>query len=196
MGSSMLRHAWLGGLASGGVALTHVLTYFLAAPDPHGRRHLLLATGHRYWPLITGIALGALVAGLAQFSLRCFRGAGSRHATGLRFYGSIAARLAALQAVGFAALETVERELAGGSVGGLLTEPVLPIGLLVQTAVAALGALILLGFARAVGAAARLLRPQRRARPVSSRAIPEPSFWPRLAPARGGPTLRAPPGPA
>jgi hypothetical protein len=188
-----LHRLWVGGLACGGVVLTHTLAYLLAAPDPQSRRQLLLATGHRYWPYFSALALGAVVAGLAQFTLRRFRHARPADNTVRQLFGPTAGRLIALQAIGFLGVEAFEGVFVHGDLTEVLAEPVIPLGLLVQTLVAALAALLLILVARAVDLVARLIRPKLRRIRVPVLPAPRPMYWPRLAPATGGPTLRGPP---
>ncbi len=119
-----------------GVAAGHWLLYSAVAPSGSQREDLLQATGHTYWriALLTGLLLG--FASLAVLVLRHFRAGLYGAAADLPGYLRLALRLSAIQAVGFTALENFERTLAGGSLGSLLEDDLLTLGLLIQVVVA------------------------------------------------------------
>jgi hypothetical protein len=183
---------WLGALAAAGVGLTHVLAYFLTAPDPTARRELLEQTAHGYWSYASAVALGVLVAGLSGFVISRVRERAVYPQSGRALYVFIATRLAVLQAVGFLVLEASERAVAGG-LADLLAEPVVLLGLGIQAVVAALGALFLLLLGQIVealtDASATVF-----VRPASQIFVPVLSFTqPHTYAAAGGATPRAPP---
>ncbi len=131
---SRSRPWWLGGVACGGVVLSHWIAY-LAVPEGT-LDHALAQTGHRYWGHFVALALAASVAALTSFSLRALRGEDRRCRRSLeRQFLS----LVALQGGGLFLLEATERALSGhfDGVAGLATEPAVAWGLLVQVAVAA-----------------------------------------------------------
>ena len=183
---------WLGALAAAGVGLTHVLAYFLTAPDPTARRELLEQTAHGYWSYASAFALGVLVAGLSGFVISRVRERALRPQSGRALYFFITTRLVVLQAVGFLVLEASERAVAGGLVD-VLAEPVVLLGLGIQAVVAAIGALFLLLLARILeavtdGTASVFVRP------ASRIFLPVLSFSrPHTYAAAGGATPRAPP---
>ena len=182
------RRAWLSGLAFSGVILAHLLAYVLVAPDDHHRAELLESTGHGSWAIVVGLALAALVATLAGFALRVAR----RPATRPPFW-SCALRLAALQAIGFAGLETVERSLHQGLHPDILVEPVFLIGVVAQLVVAVVGAGLLTLFARAIQHLIARRRSSLPRRPAPAFAPVLRSVPPRRLIASGDGTLRGPP---
>src|SRR3989442_495765 len=144
-------------VAAAGLFMGHVLIYRIVAPSALERAILLAGTGHSYLPLAVAVgACVAAVAAIAAFLLGVRRGA-SPHPT-LRPRGGHLGPVRALavpavaQAAAFLALELAERALAGAPLGGLLGL-LLPVGVLLQLAVGALGGLVLLGLDRAGGAA-------------------------------------------
>lgn len=185
---------WLGGLASAGVALTHFVAFLVANPDHAVRSDVLHETGHHYWPHFAALALGALVAGLVGFVADRVRGTPTRQPSELRrLYGFTVTRLALLQGLGFLYLEAGERLAVRGSFAGLLQEPAVVIGLVVQLLVALVAALLLVLFARVVDTLFARLRPRIRPPkvtvPVSVARVPRSA----LGFAAGGPSLRGPP---
>ncbi len=183
---------WLGALAAAGVGLTHALAYFLTAPDAEARRELLEQTAHGYWSYASALGLGLLVAGLSGFVISRVKERATRPEGTRALYFFIATRLLVLQGLGFLLLEASERAVAGG-LGELLAEPVVLLGLCIQAAVAAVGAVLLLLLSRLVDAliettATLFLRP-------ASRILgPVPTFdQPHTYAAAGGATPRAPP---
>ncbi|MGH2657107.1 MAG: hypothetical protein ACRDIZ_10510 [Actinomycetota bacterium] len=147
---------WLGGLAAAGVVVAHVLAYWLAAPNPVRREHLLEATGHGAWPILVALTLGALVASMAGFAAGRVREARGAPAALIR--GTVT-RLVTLQVVGFILLEALERLAIGHDLTELLSEPVMAIGLGAQVVVALAGAILLVLFAHLVDRLVILLHP-------------------------------------
>jgi hypothetical protein len=152
---------WLGGLATAGVVVAHVLAFWLAAPNPVRREHLLEATGHGAWPIVVALTLGALVACMAGFAAGRLRE--ERRAPPAVLVRGIVTRLVILQVAGFVLLEAIERLAIGHDLTELLSEPVMAIGLVAQIVVALAGAIVLALFAHIVDRLALLLRPIPRA---------------------------------
>jgi bacteriorhodopsin len=175
---------WWGALAFAGIVATHAVTYRVVEHDHGARAALLHDTGHRFWPWVATVGIAAAVAALVAFVVRSARpDQGPR--VGLW-------SLAALQGGGWLALEGFDRMAFGhGSYDSLFDAPML-VGLLVQVAVAAVGALLLAALGRVIG----FIRAARR-RPRRAGANPRPSpptrggCWPSLSPAvPRGPPLR------
>ncbi len=185
---------WLGGLSAAGVVLAHSLAFLVTTPDHGERSQLLHATGHRYWPHFAALALGALVAGLLGFVADRVWGDGAeRRLSTRRLYAFTAPRLLLLHLVGFLYLEAGERLAVHGSFEGLLQEPVVVIGLLVQAVVALVAGFLLVLFARVVDHLVSLLR--RSVRPPKMELPRGPLGFsrPRLRLAGAGPIPRGPP---
>jgi hypothetical protein len=167
---------WLGGLAAGGAALTHVLAFMVAAPDPVRRGRLLEETGHAAWPAIVSVALAALVVALARFAV------GRIHRSDRLPPGAVwrltAGRLMVLQILGFVALEAVERLASGHGLGQLLGEPVVIIGVALQILVALGSAALLVLLAHLVERLTGLLRTL----PRAPRALGHPGAWDGILP--------------
>ncbi|MGH2752985.1 MAG: hypothetical protein ACRDLB_01000 [Actinomycetota bacterium] len=180
----------VGGMAAAGVVTAHLLAYVFAVPDPHHRELILESTGHRNWSLVTALALGALVAGFLRAVVGGLRGGGNPPGPS---YAIVAGRLAMLQLGGFLALEALERLGVDRSVGGLLSEPAILLGSLLQIAIAFVGALIVLLVARGI----EFVLTGRNTTPAAD--TPTPSFNRRPEAARrssvgtGSGTLRGPP---
>jgi hypothetical protein len=175
---------WTGGIAGAGVLVTHWLSYRMAVPDAHHRADVLHATGHAHWPVLS-------VVGLTPFTVAslhaCVRGLPVGRGR------SPAPRLAVLQAAAWTVLEVGERA-AAGRLATLDDHGVVLIGLVVQVAVALVGAAFVRLAVRAVAALARR-RAAPRARPRSI-ALPGQSTDARrvLTPV-GAHGLRGPPRP-
>jgi hypothetical protein len=152
---------WLGTLAAVGVVVSHGIAYFIHAPGPRSRAGLLEATGHRYWTLVVAAALAMLVFGLSAFVGRLLFGGGEFPGQG-PMLAALVPRLAAIQCLGFVALELGERLLAFGpgarSLLSVVDAPVVAVGLAVQCLVALAGAVLLHWLGRGVVRLARLLR--------------------------------------
>ena len=141
-----------------GTLAAHSIAYWLVAPDPHQHANLLLSTGHGYWGIVTPLAMGLAVAGIAGALI-------SKSGVSARF-GIVAGRAVALQLVAFIAMETIERATVGESLV-VIKEPVVLVGLAVQMLVALAIAGLLVVLTRALDS------------PTGSSIL--------VAPARGGP---------
>jgi hypothetical protein len=110
-----------------GVFVGHALTYLVLAGNPVVRSTMLQATGHRYLPVAVHAALAVAVIGLAGVFLAGVGGAGAPRAR-------LAHRVATFQVLTFAAVEVAERIAAHAPLRDL--SRVLPVGTVVQIAVA------------------------------------------------------------
>jgi hypothetical protein len=189
--SGRLRAA-LAGFAAVGLVVSHELAYLVAVPDPHERMLLRESTGHGYWHLAVIAAVAVLVWGC----IRHVSGENRGEPIPRRgVFGRAAAFLAIVQVFGLALLEIAERVGVHHKVSNVFAEPAVVLGIVLALALAVVGALLFVLFARVVslllsrksalehGAAADPLYPQRR------------SFVRLIAPARGAGTLRGPPVP-
>jgi hypothetical protein len=131
-------------LAFAGTLAAHSIAYWMVASDPHHHASLLLSTGHGYWGVVTPLALGLSVAGIAGSLI-------SSSGTVARF-GDVALRAVALQLLAFLIMETIERATVGGSLV-VIKEPVVLVGLVVQMVIALAIAGLLLVFTRALDSA-------------------------------------------
>lgn len=182
---------WPALLAFAGLLIGHFISFLVVVPDAEVRHAVLEATGHGAHGLFVPLAGGALLAaviGAAAHQL-CYRGPGGRR--GPRFVG-LALGLWALQTGGFVALEVTERVLSAHAPLELLHEPTFLVGLLVQAAIALLGAVLLVLLSASVAALRRLL-----ARPTSD-PVPPPRPFVRIQAAarsiaRSAWNLRGPP---
>lgn len=171
-------------LAFSGTLAAHSIAYWLVAPDPHHHASLLLSTGHGYWGVVTPLAMGLAVAGIAGALM-------SRTGTEARF-SIVAGRSVVLQLVAFLAMETIERATVGGSLI-VIKEPVVVVGLGVQMliALAIAGLLLVLGRALDPPTGSSFLPLPAAGR---SKAATAPKEAPRPLELRfGGALLRAPP---
>jgi hypothetical protein len=125
-----------------GLVLGHLLTYVVAYPDSRTRHLHLALTGHGWMELAAASLVAAIPAVLVLQAIRASRDPPAGPAGWLR-------RLVVAQAGGFAVVELVERHL---SVVETATDPALLVGLVVQVLVAAVAALLLHAFGRAVHA--------------------------------------------
>ena len=180
----------LGLCAAAGMVGAHHLAYLLASGDR--ARVLLDASGHGYWGEFAPFALAAGVAALAD---ACMAAARSRPERGSRL-APTARRLAPMQVAAFVALEIVERVVVcaghGASTLAIDPRPVL-LGVLVQAALAVVGALVLTGVRRIVSRLGRR-RPASTAGPAPLRPR-APLVVRHLLLGAGGRTLRGPPRP-
>lgn len=190
-----VKRAWLGGLACAGVVAAHWIAYLIAPPHAHTHGDAMAATGHDWWPYVIALAAGAFVAGLSGFvSDRIGDAPG---ASGGALWRHAAARLVPVQVLAFVGLEFAERALfADGGHGGLLTEPILWVGIVLQVLCALAGAGFLVLFARTIEIIQQLVarRSDARAgvaRPAQPRHLRLPVRA--LVMATGGPTFRGPP---
>ena len=171
-------------LGFAGTLAAHSIAYWLVAPDPHHHAGLMLSTGHGYWGVVTPLAMGLAVAGIAGALI-------SRSGASARF-SVVAARAVALQLVAFFAMETIERATVGGSLA-VIKEPVVLVGLVVQMLIALVIAGLLLVLTRALdsstGSSVLPLPAGRRSQPPKTH-----TETPALLELRyGGALLRAPP---
>ena len=141
-------------VAVAGLFAGHWLVYRILAPNALQRALLLAETGHAYLPPAVTAGTGlAVVAATATFALGFRRGlcrdrATHRYAPHRHTLVTAIVLPALTQAVAFCLLEAVERVLAGAPLSGLLG-PLLPVGVVLQLAVGALGGLLLFGLDRA-----------------------------------------------
>ena len=120
-------------VAASGVYVAHAVAYLLAHPDPLLRADAL--SGHGYLQIAMLLLGPALALGVAGLAVRNARAAALGDHVGLR-------SLATAVTVGFAVLEVVER-VPAGQVTDVLTEPAVPLGLLLAGPIAvALHALV------------------------------------------------------
>jgi hypothetical protein len=184
----------LTGVAVAGAVVGHMLAYVLAVPSPTVRVALLGATGHAYW---TAAIAAASVLGLASLAATL----GRRFRAGLlsgppqpgEHLGRLAAQLAGFQIAIYLVQETLERLEAGIPAHALLDGRLLVTGVIVQTAIAVVLAVLLTVAGRAAEAVGRALR--RPDRHLVAATPPLPGLvvaWPSrlLAAGRGS---RAPP---
>jgi hypothetical protein len=184
----------LTGVAVAGAVVGHMVAYVLAVPSPTVRVALLGATGHAYW---TAAIAAAVVLGLTSLAATLGRGfrAGllaSRPQPGERL-GLVAGQLAGLQVAIYLVQETLERLEAGIPAHALLDGRLLVTGVVVQSAIALVLAVVLAAAGRVAEAAGRALRPPpRRVQPTSPPVVELVVAWPsRLLAAGLG--SRAPP---
>lgn len=190
------RRAWLGGIACAGVAAAHWIAYLIAPPSGHSHAEGLAATGHRLWPYFMAVFAGAFVAGLSGFVAD--RVGAEEGVSGAALWRHAALRLAPVQVVAFVALELLERALFADPThaGGLLTEPVLWAGIVLQVLCALAGAGLLVVFARTIELIQELIG--RRAAPADDAPAPIRRLFTQLhvrplVMAAGGPSFRGPP---
>jgi hypothetical protein len=149
----------LTGVAVAGAVVGHMAAYVLAVPSPTVRVALLGATGHAYWTAAIAAAVVLGLASLATTLRRRFR-AGLVAGTpqpGERL-GRVAGQLAGFQVAIYLVQETLERLEAGIPLHALLDRRLLGTGVVVQTAIALLLAVLLTLAGRAAEAVGRALR--------------------------------------
>jgi hypothetical protein len=181
-------------VAVAGAVVGHMVAYVLAVPSPTVRVALLGATGHAYW---TAAIAAASVLGLASLAAtlgRRFRaGLLASHPLPADRLGRVAGQLAGFQLAIYLVQETLERLEVGIPAHALLDGRLLVTGVVVQTAIALVLAVLLTVVGRAAEAAGRALRPRpRRAEPTGLPMVDLVVAWPSrlLAAGRGS---RAPP---
>jgi hypothetical protein len=177
--------------AAVGVVIGPLATYVLAVGDEALRHSLLSRTGHGY--LATAVA-GALVIGAvtaASVVVRHLRPPPVHHRDEslLRFI----LRLGALQALIFAALEVTERMVSGASLGTLIDQHLLVLGLPVQLLVALAVALGLRALAAAATVVARAIRPRLVRSTTTAWPLPSSPSVPGFPPLAGAWGARGPP---
>lgn len=145
----------LAGVAAGGALLAHVAAYALVFADAAERRAHLAGTGHGAFAPLAVLALAAAGVALVAMGVRAWHD--DRPASGLRTAG----RLAGMQLAIFALLEVAER---GFDLTAAAGDPAVRLGVALQFVVAALLAVVLGLFVRAVRLVAAALRSARRRR--------------------------------
>ena len=140
------------GVAGLGLVLGHWLTYLLDVPDAHARAAVLAQSGHAYLPFATRVAT---IAGIATFAV-AFLGRLVRHDRDWSARSTFA-WLAGFQVGAFLTMEILERATSGASVLHLFHGTILPVGILVQLVIAAVGVVLLRLLLRAADAIADLL---------------------------------------
>ena len=171
-------------LAFAGTLAAHSIAYWMVASDPHHHASLLLSTGHGYWGVVTPLAIGLSVAGIAGSLI-------SRSGPLARF-GDVALRAIALQLLAFLIMETVERATVGGSLV-VIKEPVVLVGLVVQMVIALAIAALLLVLTRVLDSASgsSILAAPTVGRPTHLGTLSKSPDLPEFR--YGGALLRAPP---
>jgi hypothetical protein len=162
----------LTGVAVAGAVVGHMVAYVLAVPSPTVRVALLGATGHAYWTAAIAAASVLGLASLAATLRRRFRAGllASRPQPSDRL-GRVAGQLAGFQLAIYLVQETLERLEAGIPAHALLDGRLLVTGVVVQTAIALVLAVLLTLAGRAAEAVGRALRrpdrhPERTAPPL------------------------------
>jgi hypothetical protein len=179
------RRGALLGVAGAALAVGHWLTYAIGLPDPHTRERLLAHTGHGYLGPFGQIAAIAAVVTLAILFLeRLTRG---ETGSSIPTFGRTFRSLAGFQAGAFTILEVAERLSSGASVEHLLHTPILPVGIGLQIALAALGAALVRWILRAAADVAERSAPDLPRRRSAMLRVVAP--W-------SGPSGLAPAGPA
>jgi hypothetical protein len=170
----------LTGVAVAGAVLGHMVAYVLAVPSPTVRVALLGATGHAYWTAAIAAASVLGLASLAATLRRRFRAGllASRPQPSDRL-GRVAGQLAGFQLAIYLVQETLERLEAGIPAHALLDGRLLVTGVVVQTAIALVLAVLLTVVGRVAEAAGRALRPRpRRAEPTGLPVVDLVVAWP------------------
>jgi hypothetical protein len=158
--------SYVAGLSVAGVVAAHTASYALVHPDPHARAVTLHLSGHGYWDLAVAAAVVFGVASVLGRTTGAFLSSrtASGEPTSLR---SLWARLALAQVGFFLVAEVVERILSG-TLGAIVSEWAVWLGLPVLLAIALLGALVLRVAERAgVAIARRTRRPHSHATAVA-----------------------------
>jgi hypothetical protein len=143
--SRMLRPITLVATAGAGLVGAHALDYMIVLRDGASRHHTLVSTGHGYFSDAVVLAVAAGVVAMLSSAFLGYRRGTGRSDRPVPF-AWLAARLSLLQVAGFILLELGERAAAGAPLDHL-TGPLMAAGLLLQVAVAIVGAgvLVLLG---------------------------------------------------
>jgi hypothetical protein len=184
----------LTGVAVAGAVVGHMVAYVLAVPSPTVRVALLGATGHAYWTAAIAAATVLGLASLAETMRRRFRaGLLARHPQPGERLGRVAAQLAGFQIAIYLVQEALERLEAGIAPQALLDRRLLVTGVLVQTAIALVLAVLVTVAGRAAEAVGRALRrPHRQLAQTAQPLLALVAAWPsRLLAAGLG--SRAPP---
>lgn len=179
------------GFAVAGLLLGHSLSYLVAFRDPHHRELILQRTGHGYLPAAADVALILMVAAVVALVARVWSGPGGGEPGSV---GSLVGLLALVQVGAFAGQEVLERLVAGAPLDDLVRDHLLAIGIVVQVAVAFVGAALLRWTARTVARLAGVVGVLRsRPRPVPAWGLPEPADLPRERVVATRRAVRAPP---
>jgi len=185
------RLRWLSlAVAPAGILIGHWLTYSAVIRPAGARARFLAGSGHHYLASGVKVAVAFGLAALAATAARQLREHSAPPRAMLRW---LAPRLAALQVVGFASLEIVERLAAGQPVGGIASHGLFAMGLVVQCVVAVALAAMLLRLGRAVASFAERLRRLVRIATPKTLMRARAGFRPVHALAAGGAGERAPP---
>ena len=158
-------------IAGCGVLVGHWLTYLVDAPDASTRTALLDATGHGYLSVVGELATAFLAFSIVAAFLGALLPTGGGSLPG----ASLAARMVLLQVGAFAAMEIVERVVAGSPLDDLVGGGVLAVGTVANVAVALLGAALLrrvLALADRVAASASAPASPAAPPPVAVAALP------------------------
>lgn len=143
-----------GGMAIAGVLTGHALTYVMLGG---GSDSSLVASGHGYLGAATRIGSAVILLALVVAFAGRFRQALAQEGPDLPSLHRLAARLGAAQVAMFAVQEVAEQSATGADLGALVHRGILPIGVLVQVALAVLGALLLARILRTADALGRTL---------------------------------------
>jgi hypothetical protein len=184
----------LTGVAVAGAVVGHMVAYVVAVPSPTVRVALLGATGHAYWNAAIAAATVLGLASLVTTLGRRFRlGLLSERPSPGEHVGRLAGQLAGFQLAIYLVQETLERLEAGIPPHALVDGRLLAIGVVVQSVIALVLAVLLAAAGRVAEAAGRALRPPpRRAEPTGLPVVALVVAWPsRLLAAGLG--SRAPP---
>jgi hypothetical protein len=127
------------GLALGGLVLGHLATYAWLYPDPDHRGLVLSSTGHAYLPAFAHLACVVAAAATAALVGRAW---GGRERGAAATFATLAGALAVTQACAFVGQEILERVLSGSPLHGLISGPLLVLGVGVQVTLAVAGAAI------------------------------------------------------
>lgn len=158
--SDVRQRVAYGVLVLAAVFLSHTLAYLVAHPD--SLRRLLALAGHGYFDLLGAVIAPASVVTVAAIAVRHARAVPAAHLTWRR--------LAGVQALAFASLEIVER-IPLGTVGSVVLEPAVAVGLFLQVPIAYL-------FVRIIGTAAEIIRRvDARRRTVPAPQAPSDDGW-------------------
>lgn len=140
------RHRWANAIAVAGVLLGHWLTYAIVTPDVHRRAAQLAATGHAYLNVADTVGMALALMACAAIFLRRLTAPDDGALTPI---GDVAARLAIFQVAAFTGMEILERLWSGAPVAGVLRGGLLPLGIAIQFALAAVAALAIRWLLRA-----------------------------------------------
>jgi len=179
------------GIASGGVLLSHWLTYLTQVPNAADRASVLGGTAHGYLSVAGELATVLVAVTVGAMFVGRIVAAGAGPTPGR----SLAVRLAVLQSGTFLGMEVLERLLAGAPLDEL-RGTILPFGVAINIVVALLGAFLVRSVLRvadrvAAGVPGRTIRTPLRAvarvtSPAAGRMRRRPSLGPRAV--RGPPT--------